>query len=432
MTSRATASSTNLYRTIALVLFSLFALAALVAPRFISTATGASTEPEAQARARQQRRRGGATRPARIDYTHFSHRTKEHQLTCDNCHKFPSANWQQVRKKDDAFPDVTEYPEHQSCLRCHREQFFARERPAPAICSVCHVANSPRNTTRYPFPSLGATFLNSPRGVGFASDFQVFFPHDKHIEIIGQLPPTDTPERGVSFINASFAQEKKERQEQKPAAAPAESPDKSCVVCHQTYMPQGTSDKEYVTEPPKTLGDAFWLKKGTFKTIPDGHITCFTCHSQDNTDLKPGPMDCATCHRLAPAPPVRADFDPKVAAAEGINDPVVLAAWRKRTSAANFRHEGGMHPDLSCMDCHKVPQMNTLDAESRQVHVLSCGGGGAGCHVTPTSDDGGALNLEIDGRKASGAFQCAKCHQLYGREQTPASHVKAVEAFKQK
>ncbi|PYS94401.1 MAG: hypothetical protein DMF64_00950 [Acidobacteria bacterium] len=428
MTSRAAASSTNRYRIIALALFSLIALAALVAPRFIATANGASIEAEPQARASaQQRRRGAVVRPPRVDYTHFSHRTAQHQLACDNCHKFPSSNWRQVRKKDDAFPDIAEYPEHQSCLRCHRQQFFARERPAPAICSVCHVANSPRNTTRYPFPSLGAAFLNSPRGENFTSDFQVFFPHDKHIEIIGQLQPTDTLERNVSFINASFTQDKKQKE-----AKPADSPDKSCSVCHQTYMPQGTSDQEYVTQPPKTLSDAFWLKKGTFKTIPNGHTSCFACHSQDNTDLKPGPMDCATCHKLAPATPARTDFDPKVAAAEGINDPVMLAAWRKRTSAANFRHEGGMHPDLSCMDCHKVTTMNTLDAESRKVHVLSCGGGGAGCHVTPTSDDGGALNLELDGRKASAAFQCAKCHLIYGREQMPASHVKAIEAFQKK
>ena len=294
MTSRAAASSTNRYRIIALALFSLIALAALVAPRFIATANGASIEAEPQARASaQQRRRGAVVRPPRVDYTHFSHRTAQHQLACDNCHKFPSSNWRQVRKKDDAFPDIAEYPEHQSCLRCHRQQFFARERPAPAICSVCHVANSPRNTTRYPFPSLGATFLNSPRGAGFTSDFQVFFPHDKHIEIVGQLQPTDTPERTVSFVNASFTQEKKEQKEAKLA----DSPDKSCVVCHQTYLPQGTSDQEY---------------------------------------------------------------------------------------------------------------------------------------VTPTSDDGGALNLELDGRKASATFQCAKCHLLYGGAQTPASHAKAVEAFKQK
>ena len=197
-------------------------------------------------------------------------------------------------------------------------------------------------------------------------------------------------------------------------------------------MPTGNSDQEYVTKPPKDLNDAFWLKKGTFKTTPDGHTVCFTCHSQDNADLKPQPTDCGTCHKLTPPVPAHIDFDPQIALAEGINDRLLLAEWRKRDAAANFRHEGGMHPDLSCMDCHKVTEMNTLDAQTKRVRVLSCGGGGVGCHVTPTTADGGALNFEIDQRKTNPAFQCVKCHQLYGRQPIPDSHTKAVLAFKEK
>ena len=277
---------------------------------------------------------------------------------------------------------------------------------------------------------LGAAFLDSPRGQDFASDFAVFFPHDKHIEIVGQLTPAQERARGVSFVSASFAQQKQEKKEEKK---PAENPDKSCSVCHQTYMPTGKSDQEYVTEPPKTLGDAFWLKKGTFKTVPDGHAVCFTCHSQDNADLKPNPMDCGTCHKLAPgALPARFDFDPRVPIAEGLTDRRLLAAWRKRDSSATFRHEGGLHPDLGCTQCHNVTAMNTLDAQTKKMPVLSCGGGGEGCHVTATSEDGGALNVEFDQRKADAKFQCAKCHLIYGREQIPASHAKALEAFKKK
>src|SRR5574338_1275628 len=93
----------------------------------------------------------------RIDYTNFSHTTHvtNQKLKCDSCHKFPTANWNQVRKGDAAFPDVAEFPEHSACLNCHRQQFFARERPAPRICSNCHVAVTPRNTVRFLFPSLG-------------------------------------------------------------------------------------------------------------------------------------------------------------------------------------------------------------------------------------------------------------------------------------
>ena len=64
-------------------------------------------------------------RKPRIDYSRFSHLTEQHRAACSSCHTFPSKNWKQVRKGDDAFADVTEYPEHQACLSCHRQQFFA-------------------------------------------------------------------------------------------------------------------------------------------------------------------------------------------------------------------------------------------------------------------------------------------------------------------
>jgi len=116
----------------------------------------------------------------RIDYSRFSHVTEKHKLECQTCHKFPSPNWKVVRKESNAFPDISEFPDHQSCIGCHRTQFFARERPAPKICSNCHVNASPRDTSRWPFPSLGEPFLTSARGKGFVSDFKVLFPKDKH------------------------------------------------------------------------------------------------------------------------------------------------------------------------------------------------------------------------------------------------------------
>ena len=112
----------------------------------------------------------------------FSHLTKEHRAACSSCHTFPSKNWKQVRKGDEAFPDVTEYPEHQACLSCHRQQFFAREQPVPRICSNCHVKATPVDASRYPFPSLGEAFLSTAKARDFVSDFKVLFPHDKHAD----------------------------------------------------------------------------------------------------------------------------------------------------------------------------------------------------------------------------------------------------------
>ena len=127
-----------------------------------------------------QRRRSTATTAYSVDYSRFSHRTEPHRAACSSCHTFPSKNWKDVRKSDDPFPDVAEYPEHKSCLACHRSQFFARERPAPRICLNCHVKATPNDTARFPFPSLGESFLSTAKGRDFVSDFHVAFPHDKH------------------------------------------------------------------------------------------------------------------------------------------------------------------------------------------------------------------------------------------------------------
>lgn len=164
-----------------------------------------------------QRRRPAPNKP-RIDYSRFSHLTEQHRAACKSCHIFPSKNWKQVRKGDEAFPDITEYPEHQACLGCHRQQFFARERPVPRICSNCHVKATPVDTARYAFPSLGEPFLSTAKGRDFASDFRVLFPHDKHA-------------------------------------------DAGCEDCHKPYQAQA---------------------KGMFQTRPITHAGCFTCHNQES------------------------------------------------------------------------------------------------------------------------------------------------------
>jgi hypothetical protein len=412
-------------RAVALLLFLVVASLGFIYPKLASTAALSSLEP-LQSRGSQTRRpqrRGGRTAPRsntrtpRRDYSNFSHKTQAHQKSCDSCHKFPSDNWKEVRKGDAAFADITEYPQHASCVECHRQQFFSGAKPV--ICSVCHVNPSPRDSTRFPFPSLGEPFYATKKAQGFASDFQVNFPHAKHVDLIGQAQPgTD----GSAQMAAHAG---------KRGAQAAQQSDKSCSTCHETYMPQGKSDEEYVTTPPKNLGDAFWLKKGTFKTIPLTHASCFTCHSADS-GMTPAPTDCNTCHKLSTGAAAAADFDPKLAATMGITDNLLLMKWRRRESSGAFRHEGGMHPDLSCTVCHKVETMNTLDQRTLRVPILSCGGGDTGCHITPTADDGGALNIAIDQRKASATFECSKCHVTFGRAPIPESHANAVTAAKPK
>ena len=382
-------------------------------------ATGLMRGPDAQkpAKARPPAAEKTAPKP-RPNYSSFSHRThvEKQKLTCAACHKFPTKNWKDVRKGDQAFPDVADYPEHSSCLGCHREQFFARERPAPVICSNCHVAVSPRDTTRFLFPSLGDVTDPAQKRRDFVSEFQVNFPHDKHVDLVGQNRPGLNLDNNVQFVRAVLSQDKPKEQDSQP---------KSCPVCHQTYQPQGDSSEEYVTKPPKTLGDAFWLKKGAFKTIPNSHSTCATCHSTDS-GINPLPTECNLCHKLLPAnQKIEVDFVPLAAATMGITDRVTLGRWRRRASSGTFPHEGGLHTTLICTTCHIVATMNTVEPRTLQVAVKSCGGG-EGCHITATTDEGGALNFEIDQRKAKPDTQCTKCHLGFGNRPLPSSHLEAI------
>jgi hypothetical protein len=386
-------------RLAAIVLFCAFAVAGFLYPRIEEKTFGSSFA------------RGAPTPPARRapkptpkpKYSQFSHATAAHKISCDSCHKFPSANWNQVRKGDEAFPDITDYPRHESCLSCHRQQFFSGN--PPQICSICHTNPSPNNPARHAFPNPREIFDATPKGMAAESVFAVSFPHDKHIEIVSRNENPFENQSAARFVKAGFGR----------AAG-----EESCAVCHKTYQPQGDSPDEYFTKPPAKLGDAFWLKKGAFKTSPRGHAQCFTCHSAD-TGIAPAPTDCATCHKLKPPEP-KTDFDPKIAAPMAITDKLVLQAWRRRDSSATFRHEFSSHADLECATCHNAAAMNTLDAATKKVKINSC----APCHITATTDDGGILNFEIDARRKDAKFQCAKCHLAFGGAPIPESHFKAL------
>jgi nitrate/TMAO reductase-like tetraheme cytochrome c subunit len=342
-------------------------------------------------------------------------------MACNSCHKVPTANFDKVRTGAAAFPDVTDYPQHPSCIGCHRQQFFTGAQPV--ICTVCHTNPSPRDSSRHPFPNPPEIFNASKEGQSAISEFGISFPHDKHVDIVGEYKPNNN-----AFIPVSFRQDKAAKSEPKAE----ETDPKSCGVCHKTYQPQGDSDDEYVTKPPKDLAeDAFWLKKGAFKTAPT-HVVCFTCHAPDG--LQPTSSDCATCHKLLPPDRqiqlTRAhdDFDPKLASAMGLKDKVTLEKWSRRDTA-KFRHEWIPHASLSCVSCHNVATLNTLDPKTR-TQAKSCGGTGTGCHIEATTD--GILNLEFQKKKADPGFECTKCHVRNGKNPAPETHINAVAAATKK
>ncbi|MGB8508812.1 MAG: hypothetical protein WCD76_10425 [Pyrinomonadaceae bacterium] len=407
------------------------ALAAAVSfavPSMISWPVGLNV-----AEARQRSRSKSRTLPARTrsrkplsDYTKFSHRTPQHRQACSSCHTAPTPNWMSVRAKGEAFPDVTDYPDHPSCVNCHRRQFFSGARPV--ICSICHTNVSPRDGARHPFENPKEAFFETvgpksrQRGL---SEFKLNFPHDTHQDVMAQYPQDDVEVSRGLYVLTSFRRQNDAKRID------------SCSLCHQTYQPEGDSGERYVVKPPADLADgAFWLKKGTFKTTPASHASCFNCHWQDGGE-KPLSSDCAGCHNLLPAAlqqitsHARTDVDASAASKMNLNDRAILQAWLRR-SVATFRHEETKHENVGCTACHiNITGNGNLDARTLNVPLPACGGGGTGCHIKATIPKK-ILNIEVEKKRADTSFQCVKCHLNYGREAIPKSHLDAVSPLKTK
>ncbi len=95
-----------------------------------------------------------------------------------------------MREGEEAFPDVADYPDHPSCVNCHRNEFFRGARPV--ICTICHTNVSPRDGTRHPFQNPEEGFvraLKKPRTSG--TQFVMNFPHDRHQDVMARLSPLE-------------------------------------------------------------------------------------------------------------------------------------------------------------------------------------------------------------------------------------------------
>jgi len=282
--------------------------------------------------AEAQRRAQSRQRPPATDYSNFSHSTHvtKQKLACESCHKFPTKNWKEVRKGDAAFPDVTEFPEHASCLNCHRQQFFARERPVPRICSNCHVKATPADTSRYVFPSLGEAFLATAKAVNFVSEFRVHFPHEKHA-------------------------------------------DAECTDCHQKRNPGEATP----AKPPKTPGDLFGVKNETIKAHPLIHGMCFTCHNQES-ELAPLPPKCDACHKLPGSPEAQATARTVFAHA---------APQSTTTDYSQFKHDNRNHARLPCLLCHRRENNSPQPTLPGKAAHTPC----TGCHAQQFANSSSAI-----------------------------------------
>ena len=287
-------------------------------------------------------------------------------------------NWAGTR----GFPDVADYPNHDSCLSCHRQQFFAG--PKPAICAVCHSNVSPRGDARFAFP------LKSRK-----TEFQTIFKHDLHQDIIAANDPPNLLDQiaPAHLVNAVFNLPD-DKADDRPQF-------NNCAICHATAA---AIPKINVRQPQSFLGlvaaahkDSFAPTAEFFKTAPENHASCFNCHYQN---LPPTKNDCAKCHRLTTA-----HFEPNFVA---------------RTSL-KFNHEQPNHNNKDCTTCHlRITQNNDLRLmRDADVPVLTCST--SSCHAGKLKEEIASRNDSLDAKKA--VFECAYCHTSpIGAYQIPLSH----------
>jgi hypothetical protein len=310
-----------------------------------------------------------ATKPA-IDYSKFSHATKDHRGACKTCHQVPTTNW---RKAEDypglaAFPDVADFPEHDTCIRCHRAQFFRGAKPV--ICSVCHTKVSPRDDARSSF-----------RKASGPEEFKIEFPHDKHQDVIAALRSRP------NFIQSGFIQ----RSFVKSMHAADDKTKKynNCEICH---APSNNAP----VPPAAGWVDGYQPPADTFKESPDNHASCFNCHWAKQEPISD---NCAGCHKLG-----KLDIHPRIS-----------MKFRHDAGGENKNHVG------ECATCHiNITKAATLQGLKPDVPIFpSCAT--SSCHQK-------VLNEELNNyNKAPGDFKCVKCHTTdVGTKKPPNSHTMAL------
>lgn len=326
------------------------------------TALVSDSIPNATAQ-RRPRRRPLATATSAIDYSKFSHVTEKHRGACLSCHKLPSRNWQRVRD----YPDVSDFPDHDACVSCHRRQFFRGA--SPQICTICHLRSSPRDDKRYSFRNPGTT-----------RQFAIEFPHDKHQDVIARLKHYVTPRsRNIFFQRVSFSFSKNHIDE----------PGKvynNCSICHE-------ESKTAPTAPEASWPDAFVPDAPTFKSVPQNHASCFNCHWKSQSPIR---TDCGGCHKP--------------------ETPHLGIAGVQRISM-KFRHAREQHV-AECTTCHiNITKSATLRGLTPDVPITSC----TECHNKAGLRLDVANELEAIDRKRD--FVCVYCHTSdVGRNDPPASH----------
>jgi hypothetical protein len=327
-----------------------------------------------------------APRGSAAKYSAFLHSSEKHRaLACNACHKVPT-EW--TAKRD--FPDVADFPNHDTCVRCHRQQFFTRQSlvgTGPAICTVCHVRAAPRENARFVFgkPNRAAQAAKSKD----QRQFTIEFPHDKHQNVIASTRPSRGSDRAVSFIRASFFP---------PTSHDQKNPDyNNCSICHQRNDALMLAPLSGQSDPAAAQANKF------FKTMPQAHDSCFNCHWKNQ---KPSGDDCAGCHKPA--------------------ETFVGLSAPKRISAM-FSHEGGKGEHVNeCTTCHiNITRASTLRGMTPDVPIAAC----VTCHKDNKKTTYPKItSIEDELAQFKKTSSCTYCHQVdVGKKSPPVSHEAAAQ-----
>lgn len=401
---------------------------------FICVRVSSSVALELEKRQRQTRHRSSAppSEKAANKYSNFTHESHgEHakhpqarNLKCSDCHVIPSA------KEPDRVAAATKptamlgYPYHDSCLRCHQQQFYRGDRPP--ICTVCHSRVAVRLTSRDVYPQ----FPNPKRGDILAREFPGYYPHGLHQSLMvrGRRPTRD--------VNTTFWQ----RVSFNSATLNKGSTQDICASCHFT------DERGPITLPLKGIQSEVTFKKieaDTFKTIPgyresNAHSSCFNCHWRAQ---KPTKDDCEGCHvsssdymanKLAVTQPPALSANAVKWFENWPNDLPKRFSLKFRhnthTPSPNGKTESNNH-DLGCTTCHiNIAQMTTLNIRKADVQIISC----APCHATTAAIPTGQARVTIFDEmqlkaEASKNYTCVACHtSVVGREPPPCTHYSVI------
>jgi hypothetical protein len=353
----------------------------LIAVTLVGTITVAQTRRRVPSRPSPQQQ---APRGSTAKYSAFLHSSEKHKsLACNACHRIPTA-WNAKRE----FPDVADFPDHDACVRCHRQQFFTGQAfsgSGPVICTVCHLRAAPREEARFAFGKPNAAHQTAE-----AKDerqFTIEFPHDKHQNVIA------LGGKGRGFPYAST------EMHHGPRSAPPDDrkPDyNNCTLCHQR------SD-DLIIAPLAAPNQTSSLENKFFKTVPHSHDACFDCHWKNQ---KPASDDCAGCHKAA--------------------NTFVASLSPKRISA-KFSHEGGKGEHvMECTTCHiNITRASTLRGLTPDVPIAAC----TSCHQdNKKTTYPKAVTIEEEFAQYKKTNACSYCHTPdVGTKKPPLSHEAAAQ-----